>query len=322
MTLQRVIASNVKRLTVNHNCKNQITMMSTLINHTSNDGMIRANTERLNLHKKDHHYQKKILREFGRKAARMGHHLQNLEEMAHDQERQKAKQQRIKKKKQRNNPEMTTIQANDGDDYIDDIDDFDDGMDFTSSDEEHLPDVVEVEGKMMRLVDRMEESFKSIRGGEPTPEMFDSIQVEAYGTYTPLKSVGQVVIVSPTMATITCFDPSNAVAVRDAVRDNMELNPSVENGSEVKVPLPKVSVETRQALVKQLSKTAESTRQKVRNIRRRAQSIIKPAKDGNMEGVSKDDAFRVSKQIDSSTEQVISSLNAIVEHKKSSILSI
>ena len=74
-----------------------------------------------------------------------------------------------------------------------------------------------------------------------------------------------------------------------------------------------------QALVKQLGKTAESTRQRVRKIRRAAQDVVKKAKDGKLEGISEDDAFRTGKEIDTVTEECINALNGIVDAKQNDV---
>jgi ribosome recycling factor len=99
---------------------------------------------------------------------------------------------------------------------------------------------------MLSLVDRFQESLMSIRGSEPTPECFDNIQVNAYGSMTPLKAVGQVVIASPTLAQITCLEPSAANDFSKAFQLALELNPQVDKGGMVKVWRPRVSMDVRQ----------------------------------------------------------------------------
>jgi ribosome recycling factor len=76
-----------------------------------------------------------------------------------------------------------------------------------------------------------------------------------------------------------------------------------------------------QSIVKQLNKIAEDNRQRIRRIRRAAQDIVKKAKDGNVKGISKDDAFRVGNQIDDVTEECIKAINDIVDRKSSSVMS-
>ena len=185
-----------------------------------------------------------------------------------------------------------------------------------------LPDPAQVKERMNKVVDRLKESFKAIRGSEPTPEIFDPIMVQAYGERTPLSAVAQVVIVSPTVATITCFDPQVAPDVRNAVQLALELNPQIEDDGVLRVQMPRPNAETRKKTVKQLGKQAESGRQRIRQIRRSALEVVKKGKEGKLEGISKDDAFRVSKEIDAITEDVTHMLNEEVEKKQESVMAV
>ena len=76
------------------------------------------------------------------------------------------------------------------------------------------------------------------------------------------------------------------------------------------------------AIVKQLGKTAENTRHRLRRIRRAAQDVVKKAKDGKMEGISEDDAFRTGNEIDNVTEECTKNLNAAVEAKQANVMDI
>ena len=163
-----------------------------------------------------------------------------------------------------------------------------------------------------------------MRGGETTPELFDAVRVSAYGETVSLSSVGQVVIEDAQRATISCYDPSVAGDVRDAVRDmqGMNLNPYVEEGGSgvVIVPIPRASEESRREMVKELGRQSENGKQRVRKIRRKAMDIINKGKQGKMDGISKDDAFREGKDVESVTEEVLAVLKDIVERKQKSVM--
>lgn len=264
------------------------------------------------------------IRYFGRKAGKMGKHLENLDEIAHQENRKKKGSSKSKANKNVT-PHETSFEVEEivlaEDEHETKFDhggsDSDGNNDTTS-----LPSKDDVQQRMMKVVHAMEHSFKAIRGAEPSPELFDSVQVKAYGSMTPLNAVAQVVISSPTMAIITCFDPETCSAVKDGVRDmtGMNFNPRVEDGA-VLVPIPRVSAETRKAIVKQLGKVAEGTKQRVRRIRRAAQDVVKLGKDGKLgPGISEDDAFRASKEIDAVTEDSIKILIDILEQKRDDIM--
>jgi len=275
------------------------------------------------------------VRSFGRKGSRMGHHIESLDEMAHNDSREEAKHRREEKKAkskkarlaskgEKNSSSGSDVSSND--DIEESGGNSDD--DFGPKEDEHgnplLPDSAVVRSNMLNVIAILERSFSSIRGGEATAEMFDSVKVSAYGEVVPLSTVGQVVIEDPQRATISCYDPSVTADVRDAVRDmpGMNLSPYIEEGGSgvVIIPIPRVSEETRTQLVKELGRKAENGKTRVRKIRRAAMNIIKKGTDGKLEGISKDDAFRLGKEVESITEEVLGVLNAIVEKKQNSVM--
>ena len=191
-----------------------------------------------------HHHHHQQQRNMGRKAGRMGQHLKRLDEMAHEGEHARAKERKNKKRGKHNDapPQKEVVEE------LPSIEEDENESKFQSEDEEEqdLPTKEAVKDRMMKVVNAMEDSFRAIRGGTPTPDLFDAVQVKAYGAVTPLSSVAQVVITSPTRATITCFDPENSPAVRDGVRDmaGMDFNPQIEEGNVI-VHIPRTSAETR-----------------------------------------------------------------------------
>lgn len=253
----------------------------------------------------------------------MGQRLDSLREQAHRGAHEEAKQKRKEKKMKKG--AASAVETSDELEFEELVFDDDDDNEEDELEEDagpSLPDPDEVKQKMTRVVDRLKESFKSIRGAEPTPELFDPIVVSAYGDKAPLSTVAQVVIVSPTLAHVSCFDPSLASDVRNAIRDSLELNPQLEEDGLVKVPLPRVSMETRQTIVKQLGKQAEAARGRIRSMRRKGMDKVKLGKDGKLEGISKDDAFRVSKEIDAVAEEVTKMVNEVVQEKEASVMAV
>jgi len=268
-------------------------------------------------------------------AGKMGHKVETLKEMAHRPEREAAQERRKKKKERKvakksgnGKNESVLYEVNsrndDGDDlfFDDEEDDFKGGI--GENEEPCLPDLAVVRSKMDSVVHRLKESLKSIRGAEPTAEMFDDVSVQAYGASTPLNAVAQVVITSPTLAQITCFDPSLAKDVVKAIQLTLELNPQLEEGGggNIKVPLPRMSMEVREKLSRSVKKRAEACKQRLRGVRRKAMEVVKKGKDGKIPGVSKDDAFSSSKEIEAMSEAAVETLNSIVAEKMDSIMAV
>lgn len=266
----------------------------------------------------------------------MGHQVESLKEMAHRPEREAAQERRKKKKDRKAAKKGKVVEETaaetaaiddeddeDGDVYFDDDDDNEEDVE-TVDGEPTLPDPAVVQSKMDALVDRFKYSLKSIRGAEPTADMFDDVVVQAYGAPTPLNAVAQVVIVSPTLAQLTCFDPSIAKDVVKAVQLTLELNPQLEEGGagNIRVPLPRISKEVREKLSRSVKKRAESCKQRLRGVRRKAMDVVKKGKDGKLAGVSKDDAFALGKEIEAASEAASETIKTIVDEKMESILAV
>jgi ribosome recycling factor len=149
---------------------------------------------------------------------------------------------------------------------------------------------------------------------------------DAYGRNTgtvSIKAVAQIVMTSHTMATATCFDPTTSKAVVVAIRDTLDLNPQAEEGTgTIQIPIPRISMEVRQQMVSTVQKRAEQFRVRIRNHRRSVLDTVKQGVAGKLEGVSKDDAFRVQQDIETMTDVVVKELNKLCEKKENDIMSV
>jgi ribosome recycling factor len=288
------------------------------------------------------------LRMMSNHGAKKGLHLQHLAEMANQKEHDAAVARREKKKEKtaaRKGGKKgggAVIQQQDVDDEFEkdknklqsknDDDNWHELEDDEDEEETHdttvLPNPNEVKTKMMKHVDNFRNYLKSIRGGgPPSVEMFDDVMVrDAYGIGTgdvSVKALAQIVMTTPTLATATCFDPATSKAVVIAIRDTLELNPQAEEGTgTIKIPIPRISMEVRQQMISTIHKRAENYRVRIRNHRRTVLDIVKQGVAGKLDGVSKDDAFRIQQEIETMTDIVIKELNKLSEKKESEILSV
>jgi ribosome recycling factor len=257
-------------------------------------------------------------------AAKKGLHLQTLNEMAHSGERAAAEERRQKRKDKtaERKGKKSSVETNDDDDEEDE-DRMEEDEDI---DDNVLPELSAVKRKMQRHIESFKEYLKTVRGGEATAELFDGITVtDAYGRDTgsaPLKAVAQVVMSSPKLAIATCFDPATAKAVAKAILEQLELHPQVEEGGTISIALPRVSLESRQQTAAAVQHRAENYRQRIRKNRREALDIVKQGVAGKLEGVSKDEAFRVQQEIEAMTDVVIKELNQVADNKHKNIMSV
>ncbi len=177
------------------------------------------------------------------------------------------------------------------------------------------------ENRFTGAIAHFEEELKKVRTGRAHPGMLDGIQVEAYGAKMPLNQVANVTAPEAQMLLVTPFDPSNVQAISAAVRNDQSLgfNPS-DDGRVVRIPIPPLTEERRQQLVKQTSEKVEETRIALRNIRQDALKEAKRLKDAKE--LSEDDVKRIEKGIDDDMVQYNSQIDAIFKAKEKDILTI
>jgi ribosome recycling factor len=267
------------------------------------------------------------------KNARIRQHLDTLNEHAHQARHDEAVAKREKKKK--NTGAKGTNQANQPEENYDDLVDEDEVAGEDDSEDSQLPDIKKVKERMQLVLEKYKNVLRTVRGAESSTEIFDQVKVNAYGStesgssgnqqqeMVPLTAVAQVVLSSPTRAVATCYDPSLAVAVRDAIQKQLQLNPQLdgeEGGGVVLIPLPRMSMETRTQTSHQLTKRTENYRLQIRNIRRKYMDTVKLGTSGKLEHISKDEAYRLQQDLEKLTDDMIHQLNDLYQKKHDSIM--
>ena len=168
--------------------------------------------------------------------------------------------------------------------------------------------------KMAQAIDHAKTELVKIRTGRANPDLLNSIQVDYYGTLTPLNQVSTITIPEPRMIALQPFEKTLIPIIEKAIMDsNLGLTPN-NNGNTVLVPIPSLTEERRNDLVKYIHKLIEDSRIVVRNIRRDSIHNIKEySKD---EHISEDETRRQESEIQKLTDDHISTLNELQDAKE------
>ena len=163
--------------------------------------------------------------------------------------------------------------------------------------------------KMNQAIDHAKSELVKVRTGRANPDLLNSIQVDYYGTPTPLNQVSTITIPEPRMISLQPFEKTLIPVIEKAIMDsNLGLTPN-NNGNNVLVPIPSLTEERRQDLIKYVHQLIEESRIVVRNIRRDSiQNIKEYSKE---EHVSEDESRRQEAEIQTLTDNHIESLNKL-----------
>ncbi len=175
---------------------------------------------------------------------------------------------------------------------------------------------MQAEEKMQKILHSLQEVFNQIRSGKASASLFDRVQVDYYGTPTPINQVATISIPEARMILIQPWDKASLPLIEKAIlTSNLSLNPS-NDGKVLRINLPPLTEERRKELVKQAKAEAEKHRISARNARRDALEDIK-------KNVSSEDEEKVfSAEIQKITDAFIKKIDAILEEKEKEIMEI
>ncbi len=177
--------------------------------------------------------------------------------------------------------------------------------------------VADAQESMDKAVNAFTRDLAKLRTGRANLQMLDGIRVEYYGTPSPLNQVAALNIPDPRLITIKPWDKSLLTAVeKTIVASNLGLTPN-NDGEIIRLPIPPLTGERRQDLVKQLKRQAEDARVVVRSLRRDANALIK-----DLEGESEDAQHRTLKQVQDVTDGTIKQIDGITTKKEVEIMEV
>src|SRR5690606_10488826 len=155
---------------------------------------------------------------------------------------------------------------------------------------------------MTKAVEAARESFATVRTGRANPSLLQGVQVDYYGTMTPLPQLASVANQDARSLVITPYDKGAMKGIEQAIRDmpNLGVNPT-NDGNVIRMTLPELTEERRKDFVKIVKSRAEDARVVIRNARRSG----KDALDALKSVVGEDELARAEKELDSLTKQFI-----------------
>lgn len=182
------------------------------------------------------------------------------------------------------------------------------------------PDTDDLQRRMDGAVEALRKEFSGLRTGRASASLLEPITVEAYGAVVPLNQVGNINVPEPRMISVQVWDKGLVKVVEKAIRNSaLGLNPSVD-GQLLRIPLPELSEERRQELVKVAHRYAEQARVAVRNVRRDGMDQLKKMeKDGDL---SQDEHKLWADEVQAMTDKHIELVGELLQHKEQDIVTV
>lgn len=173
--------------------------------------------------------------------------------------------------------------------------------------------------KMQKAIMHLEEELLRVRAGKATTNILDGINVDYYGSMTPLNQVSNISTPDAKTIAVQPWEKSMVEPIEKAIMAaNIGLTP-VNNGELIRINIPPLTEERRISLVKQIKGMGENTKVSIRSTRREANEAFKQMKkDGLSEDQEKDAEVEVQKMTDHYSVKI----DEVIEAKEKDIMTI
>lgn len=170
---------------------------------------------------------------------------------------------------------------------------------------------------MEKAVEVVEKELMTIRTGRANPGILDRVNVEYYGSKTPLKGIANISVPEGRTLVVNPFDMSALADIEKAIiESDLGLNPS-NDGKKIIITIPELTKDRREELVKQTKKIIEEGKVAVRNVRR---DVLNDAKKSAE--MTEDESRNFSNEVQKVTDKYIAKIDELSNSKEKELLTI
>lgn len=180
--------------------------------------------------------------------------------------------------------------------------------------------LADAEDRMGKTLDALQRELAGIRTGRASPGLIERLEVDYYGTPTPLNQVAGISAPEPRLLVVQPWDRSAMSAIEKAIRSSdLGLNPT-NDGQVIRIAIPPLTEERRKALVRVVRQKVEESRVAIRNIRRDALAQVKEMLQEKL--IGEDDERRAEQQVQELTNRYINEADKIGKNKEAEVLEV
>jgi ribosome recycling factor len=177
-----------------------------------------------------------------------------------------------------------------------------------------------LEEQMTKAIKSLQTQFLKVRTGRANASVLDSVNVDYYGTPTPIKQVGQISTPEARLLQIQPFDKTIIADIEKAIiNSNLGLNPG-NDGNLIRIQFPALTEETRKDLVKQIKKMGEDAKISIRNSRRDQNEVVKKAEKDKE--ITEDDVKKFTDEIQKVTDVYVKQVDDMMTAKEKDLMTV
>lgn len=174
--------------------------------------------------------------------------------------------------------------------------------------------------EFQKVIEHLKKELSQFRTGRATPALIEDIKVEAYGSVMDMKSVGSIQVTDPKTLAVEPWDKNLLKDIEKAILTaNIGINP-VNDGKVIRLPMPKLTEETRKDLIKVMGKKLEEARVGVRRVRDEVkEKILSEEKEKK---IAEDERYRAQDALDKLAAEFNEIVKKMGEEKEKEIMTV
>lgn len=182
--------------------------------------------------------------------------------------------------------------------------------------------ILQTEDDMEKAVEYLLHEFTTVRTGKASPGLIENmdVHVHSYGSSMKLKQLAMITTPDARLIRIEPFDSSTLHDIDRAIRESrLGLNGSIE-GKVIRLPIPTLSQERREQMVKLVKQMGEEAKVRIRSARRDAMETLKKGEKESI--ITEDDLHRLEKEVQVMTDKKIAEIDQHMVSKEKEVLTV
>lgn len=180
--------------------------------------------------------------------------------------------------------------------------------------------IQESKSEFQKVIEHLKKELSQFRTGRATPALIEDIKVEAYGSVMDMKAVGSIQVTDPKTLAVEPWDKNLLKDIEKAIlAADIGINP-VNDGKVIRLPMPKLTEETRKDLIKVMGKKLEEARVGVRRVRDEVKEKI--LAEEKAKKIAEDERYRAQDALDKMASEFNETVKKMGEEKEKEIMTV
>lgn len=175
----------------------------------------------------------------------------------------------------------------------------------------------EIEARMKKAEEVLQGDLATMRTGRASPALVEKLRVDYYGTPTPLNQLAAISVPEPRLMIIRPYDPTSLSEIEKAIlKSDLGLTP-LNDGKVIRLPIPRLTEERRQELVRIVGRRVEEARVAIRNCRRDGLQDLREMEKEKL--ISEDEHYRAREDMQKLTDKYVERVDEVGRAKEEEI---